>query len=339
MTLPTWVNNGTQATTASATSLAPAALPGSRVNNNILVAWIGIKATGKSPTITEAGWSAPVIDNAGNESGAWSWRVIDGTEAGPTWNWAGAAAATTQVSQFTTPNPGAPIGVTNSADANTSTTLTVASIATTADNSLILNIYLLNNSQNPGLADGYTQRALLGSGNTTYELSSAPANTVGNTDAVSLTIASASWVSFGIELLGSGVGTTELRSTQVVQSDLENYSEVTTTRSTQVVQADLENYSEPTIMYTTQIAMSYLRSVAFNAQISEPASATDEWDLFNGALVRLIEDTGNTGDQWVLNLSPSGAGEGSLIRDPWDCDEWGRWQPGAGIRQGGNRVR
>lgn len=341
MTIPAWVNNGTRNTTASATTLAPAALPGSRVNNNILFSWITIKAGGKSPTITEAGWSVPVVDNTGNQSGAWSWRIIDGTEAGPTWNWVGAAAAVVQVSQFSTPNPGAPIGVNNSADANASTTLTVASIPTTADNSLILIIGLYSSTQGIAVPDGYIQRDVFSNSNSSYQMMTGQAIIAGNTDAISATIGAAeNWVSFGIELLGSGVGVNNDRTSQVVQSMIEDYADPIDPRTSQVVQSTIENYSDPTIMFTTQIAMSFLRTTSTVNQITtEAASATDTWDYFAGTLVRLIEDTGNVTDEWRLVLSPSGGGEGGLIRDPWDCDEWGRWQPGAGYRQGGNRVR
>lgn len=272
MPLPAWVNNGTANNTASATSLAPAALPGSLVNNNILVSWIGIKITGESPTVG-GGWSTPIVDNTGNESGAWSWRVVDGTEAVPTWSWVSAAAATTQIAQFTTPNPGAPIGVTNSADANASTTLTVASLTTTSDNSLIVDIYLASNSQTLGTPSGYTQRAVLANANTSYAMNAAPANKAGAIDAVSLAVTSSNWVSFGIELLGSGAGADNTRATQVVVTDIETYSDAIEVRASQVVAEAIESYSTPILeVRASQVVLQVLRTVAAYASSVTPVA-------------------------------------------------------------------
>lgn len=289
MALPTWVNNGTQATTASATSLAPAALPGSRVNNNLLFAFIGIKATGKSPSVG-GGWTVGDTINTGTETGCWAWRLVDGTEAVPTFSWSGAAAATTQIMQFSG-NAVSPIGVKNKNAANSSTTETIASLTSSADNSLIIGVMTASTSQTIPTPTNWTQRAVLANANTSYEVVVGSALKSGSaTDAISVTIASANWASFGIEILGSGTGIDNTRASQTAVQALETYSDATETRASQVVQQVLETYSDATEVRASQIVLQVLRGADASASPQDllPGLVTNT-NTFYGPVIAITQ--------------------------------------------------
>lgn len=330
---------GATVTSVSATTLTPT-LP-TRANTNLLISHVQIQATGKTPSVGGV-WTLGDTVNTGSISAAWAWCIVDGTEAAPVWSWAGAAACVAQVIRYTGNATPTGVGAFLNATADASTTVTTGALVTTADNSLCLNLIFASTSQTIPLPDDRTSIFSNASGNGSTRVAYGQVGLSGSTtDSPSVTITAANWISFTIEVLGTGVGSSEMRATEDVTTALESYSTpIMPARSTQVSEIVMETYSVPIMQaLVTEVVCLVLRSVSSVTAIAEAAAATDEWRLFSGPLKQLIEETGNTGDQWVLQLSVSGADEGGLIRDPWDCDDWGRWQPGAGYRKGGNRVR
>lgn len=195
---PSFVNSGTFASSASATTLSPS-LPGSRVNGNLLIAFFTQLNQTATVTVSGSGWT--LGDNLNStSSGAWAWRIVDGSEAAVTFNSTANAQCTAQCFQIsgTSVNP---IGSKNSND-GTSDTVVVASITTTAAKSMILAGLMVNTNTTISLPTGYTSGSVTanarGSNHWCYEII---VNSGGSSTAISQTVTGASrWLSFGIEI-------------------------------------------------------------------------------------------------------------------------------------------
>jgi hypothetical protein len=105
MTTPAYANVGTRSSVGSGTSVTPA-LPGSRVNGNILICIVGVSGT-SNHSVSGSGWQA--LGSQYTPSGAtfraslW-WRVVDGSEGSPTVSWTGSAGHGAQIFQITRAN-------------------------------------------------------------------------------------------------------------------------------------------------------------------------------------------------------------------------------------------
>ncbi len=263
MAIPSFVNNGTVLTTGSATTVTPA-LPPTRVTNNILIAHISVQATGKTIAVSGGTWVIADSVNSGNISSAWAWCLVTGSEVTPTFSWTGAAAVLTNIQQFTGNATVSPIGNKNKATANSSTTLTVTSITSTADNSLIVDYLLASTNQNIPTPIDFTSGGVVSNSSGSVNIVYGPLPNSGSVgEALSVTITSANWASFGIELKGSGSASgNRERATQVVQETLLSYSNSVNLRATQVVEEILYTYSNPTNILATQVVLEVLRSVS-----------------------------------------------------------------------------
>jgi hypothetical protein len=270
MALPAFVSQGAQSTSASATSLAPA-LPGTRTNNNVMIAFVTVSATGKTFS-AGGGWTLFDSINTGNMSGAYFWRLVDGAEAAPTISWTGLAACQAQIFQYSGNDTTTPLGTGNKATANSSTTLTIASLATGAANTKLLALMAASTSQT--IAAPSASAGIAPYGNYTNVTNNASANgstrivhgdipdSGDSSDAISVTITSANWVSFGVEVRGTGTSSGSAdRATQTVQQVLESYSNANTLRATQTVQQVLESYSNANAIRSTQTVIQVLRTV------------------------------------------------------------------------------
>lgn len=239
------VTVGAISSSGSAAALAPA-LPASRVNNNILISVVSANATGKTFALGGAGWTAGDSINTGNLSAAWAWRLVDGTETSPSWSWTGAAACESLVTQFSGNQTTTPIGNINKATANSSTTSTIASITTTANNSVILGTILISANAAVGLPVGWTNvSSNAGGGGSEHQFYGFVGTSGTQSEPVSQAIATSDWASFGVEIVGPG-GTAinlNVRQTQVVQQVLQRYSSTAAARQTQVVQQVLRSVS------------------------------------------------------------------------------------------------
>jgi len=165
---PSFLNNGTFAT-ATAASITPA-LPGSRVNGNLLVA--EVRATGNtSPETISLGsgsssWTiGPTINQGGAHPSVIAWRIIDGTETAPTFNITTLETLQAQIVQYAAPiyTP-APIGASTSNSGSAVTVITCGAIITTAADSLVVNIVSNINTTAPPAPAGWTSDLTTSSG-------------------------------------------------------------------------------------------------------------------------------------------------------------------------------
>jgi hypothetical protein len=151
-----YVNGGTLATNASATTSTPA-MPGSIVANNFLVAHCSVNGTGKTITETSgSGWTLGPVTNTGNQSAASAYKVAVGGDASPTFSWAGAAACTSFVEQWSGTLTVSPVGSTATNQGNATTTASVSPAATTANNSVIYVVLFTSNNQTIPLPTNFT---------------------------------------------------------------------------------------------------------------------------------------------------------------------------------------
>ena len=262
----TFVTIGTYTQAAAATSVTPT-LPASRVNNNLLIAWVGVNASGKTFSVG-GGWTIVDSVNTGNVSSCYATRLVDGTEAAPVFTWAGAAGSDAQVVQMSGNQTVGIIGNKNNATANSSTTETVASITTTAANSAIFVILTSSASTSIGTPTNYT--IIAGGNNPGFVSNNVSWGLVGTSGAssssISQTIASSNWVSFGFEIVGPGgapVGNFA-RDSQVVQEVLESYTTpANNARASQVVLEVIESYTTPIDnARVSQVVLQVLRTVS-----------------------------------------------------------------------------
>lgn len=172
-------------------------LPGSRLNGNILVAWVQLTTTGNTFSIG-GGWV--LQDTSADGSCAWATRIVDGTEANAVFTWSGGATWHSQCSLIKNNDASSPIGATNQAS-GTSTTLTAASLTTTHDGSMTFAILLTAGSQVISVPSGYTDAGQFNDGNGSNRMAYEVEGLSGSTStAISVTISSALWHSFAFEI-------------------------------------------------------------------------------------------------------------------------------------------
>lgn len=251
MTIPSWVNNGTAAS-GTGTSIAPA-LPASRTTNNILLAFVLVKATGKTISVSGTGWTLGDSASSGNLSAAWAWRLVDGAEAAPTFSWTGSAGYRAYETQWTGNATSSPIGNIANVSGNSGTTLTSQSIVSSADNSLAIIQSAVDNNVTITNPPGWTAQTSSGgtSAGIFYPIDQVvyvSGSTTQNPNRI--TSSSINWVNFTIELKGSGSAPAGEPITKV------------TGAFTQV----LLSYTNPTNMLVTGVFLQVLRTEAVTSE-------------------------------------------------------------------------
>ncbi len=107
MATPVYGSNSADNPNNSATSISTS-LPGGRSNGNLLIAHVQVQASGKTIAVSGGAWVIGDRDSTGNQSAAWAWCLVDGTEVAPTFSWTGAAACEIIILRFSgnaTPTP------------------------------------------------------------------------------------------------------------------------------------------------------------------------------------------------------------------------------------------
>jgi hypothetical protein len=183
------------ASAAAATSLSPI-MPSSRTNGNLLVAWLLVKASGKTFSVG-GGWT--IGDTSADGAACWAWRYVDGTEAVPVFSWSGAADCTTDMVQLTGVKSSGAIGA--SAKANGSgTTASLSGIVTGANLSRALAIVTAQGATSLSVASGYTSAKTLNTGRGSYLVESQSVPVAGASGSISSTLGSGTWQVFLIEI-------------------------------------------------------------------------------------------------------------------------------------------
>lgn len=205
MPAPTFVNTAARATDTN-TTITPA-LPGSRVNNNLLIAWADVfgSQTGTwtlDATSVTNGW---VIFDSVNQGGqrpmVLAWRLVNGSEAAPKFNFTTTAIIEAQVRQYTGVYTPSPIGATaHNQNGGSSTVITCGAVTTTAANSLAVNIATTGNtgSGNIPVPGTYTAEDTLNSNYSAADLTIASSGS--SSGATSVTYTSSNYRVFTFEL-------------------------------------------------------------------------------------------------------------------------------------------
>lgn len=207
----TFVNNGTFET-FSFQSSATLALPGSRVNDNILIALICEQAGLTISGVSGTGWNFGEF----NFVGAWAWAIVNGSEGQPTFSWSGSSNGAQCIYQFSGVDAADPIGNTSSTFANTSSTYSAVSINCSRVGSRFENLGAVSANETVSTPTGYardnpTQSTASGSLQLFGKDTSSLSDTSG-TLGVSLADAR-QYTSFMVELLPPGAATIKFRRT------------------------------------------------------------------------------------------------------------------------------
>lgn len=107
-----------------------------RSTNDILLMFLTVDTGAATFTISGAGWVAIDYLSTGGCTAGLFWRLVDGTETAPTISFGGSTNSS-YISSYSGCKTSAPIGASNGAG-NSVNPLTVASLTTTAANSLIV---------------------------------------------------------------------------------------------------------------------------------------------------------------------------------------------------------
>lgn len=140
MTVPTFVSIGTLASSTTSSTSGTPALPASRVNGNVLIAWVeinGSKTFALSSGAISNGWNLYGTQITGNVSQAFAWRIVDGNEAACVFTWTPGHAFQAICFQYTGNDTTSPIG---NVDTNTgSTTIqgTIGAFASRANSGVV----------------------------------------------------------------------------------------------------------------------------------------------------------------------------------------------------------
>lgn len=264
MANPSYVNAGTVVTTGSGTSLAPT-LPGSRTNNNLLIAFVAVNATGKTFSVG-GGWTVDETVNTTHHSVARVSRLVDGTEAAPTISWTGNAAGNAWIAQFTGNAAASYFGNSNSAQGNSGAALSSGTLTTTADNSLVARI-CFETSSVVILEDitNYTKNSGFTNTNISQALFSGIAYVSGSVaDDLDISSTVGDWSTIAFEIIGTGSAPANepaIRATHVVQQALVDTGDITILRATHVVQQVLVDTGDITVLRSSQVVLQVLRSV------------------------------------------------------------------------------
>jgi hypothetical protein len=200
---PTFLNlvatNGATGGTSGAPSLI-----GSRVNGQLLIAFIQLDTpqASSTPFSVSGGWT---MGDQQNNSG-WAWRIVDGTETNPTFSWAANSVWHARMYQFQDTNVVTPIGAklkgtgsSGSLTLNGAVGLTTTGAVSTAFAILLT----MNSSQTIPLPTGYTGAGSafgdgFGSDRASFQYQGLAGTVSGAVDVV---ISPSVWAGFLIELL------------------------------------------------------------------------------------------------------------------------------------------
>jgi len=203
---PVFVNSGGGITNI-ATSLTPS-LPGSRVNNNMLLAHCSITSSTASPTWS-SGWNVIETWTIGTQIGTKAWRYVTGSETAPTIDWTpdGTRACMAQVVQISGVDQTSPIG-SSSHNSASSSSVTCSVVTTTRNNSLVVNYLDVGTTYRPEIAPRpwrprSSGASITGSANGSWQVSDEFLATSGAaSDSVGITLqASNPWLNFTTEIL------------------------------------------------------------------------------------------------------------------------------------------
>lgn len=176
---------------------------GSRSNGNVLVAWLSVNVGGQTFSVG-GGWTIGDQQSDGNSSSVWAWRIVDGSEAVPTFTWTTAAQYHSKMIQMNGNDPSAPIGnVLKNVGAGANLIVNGGTgLTTTRSLSLVLAIELTcANSQVLPVPSGYTNVAQQNDANGSDRAASQPQAASGSVSGgLNLTIASAFWHGYLIEI-------------------------------------------------------------------------------------------------------------------------------------------
>jgi hypothetical protein len=262
MGFPAFVNSGAWLNTGLASAATPV-LPGSRVNNNLLVAQIAVAATGRVFSVT-AGWTIQAQENAGGESAALATRLVDGTETACGWTWTGGNATSGgQINQYSGNATVTPIGSTLTRS-GTGTTITIGGVTTSADNSLIWCVSFCSNSQTIPNSGRFTNQTPIANANTSVLNCFGTVGASGTlSDTDFQTISSAGWASLTFEIHGTGsvVIPPQVRVSQV-EAQILKTQDATNVLASQVVQQVLKAEAGvvgPTSVIVSQVVQQVLQ--------------------------------------------------------------------------------
>jgi hypothetical protein len=172
MAAPTFVNAGAMGGQAANTTVT-LPLPGSRVNGNLLVAFLQFAISNRTPT-WPAGWTSIANTNGASGSAACAYRYVDGTETACSPTWTGLANVDGRIYQYSGTLGSAPIGAHHETISSAGNTGSDAGATATSNNSLFI--------------------LLLGGGNDTETRSSGPGGSW-NTDSA--------WTTAGVGGVGA----------------------------------------------------------------------------------------------------------------------------------------
>lgn len=211
MSGPTFVNNGAFKQSV-ASSISPA-LPGSRTNGNLLLAFGKVAGSGAfTVSVSGSGWTTFTggsINQGGAKAQLFAYRYVDGTEAAPTFSIASAAVLDAVVCQYTGVVGSSPIGAHNSnSSGGAQTTLTCNGVTSTANNSLaVIFECATGGSGAPGTPSGWSSET---SDTTTDEYRVADlaiASSGTSSGNASVTYTSSTYTAFIFEILSTAPST------------------------------------------------------------------------------------------------------------------------------------
>jgi hypothetical protein len=193
---PDWASHGSSFVTSGTTS-ATVPLTTLRSDGDLLIAHCGVTGSGKTFSISGAGWT--IADTSSNGSACWAWRIVDGTETAPVFSWSGAANCHAQMIEWF--NVGRnPIG--NKAKANGSgTTVSLAGITMSDHTASVFSIVCVQGGQSIPTQSGYTNIETANNSQGSFLYQYQFGGSVGSSStAISTTITSAAWEAFLIEI-------------------------------------------------------------------------------------------------------------------------------------------
>lgn len=138
MASPAFVNGGTASQSAGATSLASIALPGSRVNGNLLFG-LCFSFNNDTHTWTGTGWNKIAQQHSGaGFTSSLGYCIVDGSEAAPTVSWSGSVACACRLTQWTGTDGESPFDGANSVSTGTASPHTSTSVNSTRNESHVM---------------------------------------------------------------------------------------------------------------------------------------------------------------------------------------------------------
>jgi hypothetical protein len=195
LTSPSFFSYSSQTLSSSAvTSLTVAASFTPQVGN-LLIAHCQVTGSGKTFSVS-SGWT--IGDTAADGAASWAWCVWDGSQGNPTFSWSGGVACAGLISQWSGVNA-SPIGTIAKASGS-GTTLSRSGIVTTANLSRVVAIECVQTSQSIPASVGWDGHAINNVSNGSNRLQSQNMPVIATSGSISVTISSAAWECFLIEI-------------------------------------------------------------------------------------------------------------------------------------------